>query len=428
MAVILRIINAAEILKESWLKLSEKLRFTEDPRASRRLLLPSLVLSYFTTAPPTLLAGLLLIDIGLSFDRSVGVTGQIQTAASLIGAITAVLMGVWSVRFNHKSLLLLGLFFYCIFALGCSLALNFIMMLIAFSISGFGWATVEPMTYSLVGAHYSLEQRTRAIGWLLTGGALAYVIGAPVIGFIAGIGGWRWAFFGFMLPIPLLSLVLVAKGVPSPGRSPQPSGSPGQYREGFKAVFMNRSATACLVCSALTMAAWQAPVLYGLSFLRKRFLVSLGFATIVILVTALCYILGNLISDRVVNQLGRQPATVLTAVIVGIFTSLYTNMFHLWLALAMVFLSGMFFGMMFTASRSLTLEQVPSFPGTMMSLNSAAANMGAALGASVGGVALLLVDYEGVGLALGAMSLIAALIYYLVVRDPTSNVSESSKS
>jgi len=55
----------------------------------------------------------------------------------------------------------------------------------------------------------------------------------------------------------------------------------------------------------------------------------------------------------------------------------------------------------------------------MMSINSAAINMGSALGAGVGGLALLMYSYELVGMSLGAMSLAATLFYYLLAIDPT---------
>jgi len=58
----------------------------------------------------------------------------------------------------------------------------------------------------------------------------------------------------------------------------------------------------------------------------------------------------------------------------------------------------------------------------MMSLSSAAENLGMALGAGVGGLALIWFGYGGVGGALGVICIIAAIIYYFFVNDPTSTV------
>ena len=74
---------------------------------------------------------------------------------------------------------------------------------------------------------------------------------------------------------------------------------------------------------------------------------------------------------------------------------------------------------------SLTLEQIPDFRGTMMSLNAAAGFMGGAIGAGVGGLVLLWWNYAGVGLVLGSMSLVISPLVYFIVVDPTSTVSHS---
>lgn len=410
--------------------MTETIHLTEETRELGRLLLPSLTISYFATIPPAILVNFLLIDIGHTFNRSVAVTGQIQTAASLVGAISAVLMGVLSVRFNHKSLLLMGLFFISITALGCAFALNFAMMLIAFSLFGLGVCIVEPMLFSLVGEHFPLEKRTNAIGWIITGVALSSLIGAPIYGFIVSLefGNWRLAFLGNVLPVSLLGLAMAAKGVRSPSQRPHPNMINGKYLEGFKGVFANHSATMSLVGAALSIAGFQAIVLYGISYFRQRFLLSIEYVTFIWPVFSFCYILGNQVSGRVVNQYGRKLVTVLSALFAGIFIISFMNVPNLWLAFTFTCIGCVFFGMLATASFSLTLEQVPNFRGTMMSLRSASTSMGAALGAGIGGWALFWWDYERVGLVLGALSIAAAIIFNILVFDPTSTESHGSKS
>ena len=406
------------------INLNDNSRLTEENRSPRRLLLPSLALSNVVIQPPFILTGLLLIDIGDTFGYTVGVTGQLQTAAALVAAITALLMGVLSVRFKHKSLLLLGLLFFCISAFGCSFALNFNMMFITFSITGLGMAMVTPMIFALIGAHFPLKKRASTIGLVNASASLAYVIGAPIIGFIAGVGGeegWRWAFLGIVLPVSLLGFLMAVQGVPSPSlpRSSQPPGSKMKYLEGYKGVFANRSAIACFVGNAFAMAGFQVILVYSTSFYRERFQVSTEFASIIFVGAALSFTLGTLVIGRFVSQFEKKPVTVLTGFIAGIFMSSFTNVPNIRLSIALEYLSCLFFGMMITTAYSLTLEQVPSFRGTMMSLNSAATNIGTALGAGIGGWVLLLWDYEFVGLSLGAMILAVAIIYYRVVSDPT---------
>ena len=80
-----------------------------DEASPGRLTLPSLVMSRFAIQPSALLVGLLLLDIGSTFGLPVGVVGQLRTAASIVGVVSALLMGALSVRYRHKSLLMGGL-------------------------------------------------------------------------------------------------------------------------------------------------------------------------------------------------------------------------------------------------------------------------------------------------------------------------------
>ena len=68
------------------------------------------------------------------------------------------------------------------------------------------------------------------------------------------------------------------------------------------------------------------------------------------------------------------------------------------------------------ASITLTMEQVPSIRGTMMSMNTAAGSLGAALGSGIGGLALYLHGWRLVGISLGTLAILAMCIYQLLGR------------
>ena len=72
-----------------------------------------------------------------------------------------------------------------------------------------------------------------------------------------------------------------------------------------------------------------------------------------------------------------------------------------------------------SASVSLALEQVPEYRGSMMALNTAANNLGSILGAGIGGAVLLAYDYPLIGIVLGILSVLAALVIRLYAVDPT---------
>ena len=381
------------------------------------LFLPSLAISNFATGPLGVLITLLLIDIALTFEVSIGVMGQINTLSYVVSVIFALFMGILSVRFRHKSLLIVGLLCVSVSALGCFFASNFNLMLIAYSLSGIGAAMVFPMVTTLVGEHLPLERRGNAVGWIVAAGSLSYLIGAPVIGFIAGIGGWRLTLLGFVIPVSLASLFLAFVGLPSTSRKQELTIDKTTYLGGFKGVLFNTSAAACLLGNVLRTASFVAIVLYGISFFRQRFLASTDFASVIIIGAAFCYTLGSLVAGRLINKFGRRSLTVLTALLAGIFIISFVYLPNLWLSLALNFLGTWFFGMASSAANSLTLEQAPRFRGTMMSMNSAAMSLGNAFGSAIGGLALILFNYEIMGSILGAMGLASAMIFYLLTMD-----------
>ena len=385
-----------------------------------RLFLPSLAISNFATGPLGVLVGLLLIDIALSFEISVGVMGQINTLSYVVAVIFGLFMGILSVRFKHRLLLIIGLLCVSISALGCFFASNFNLMLISYSLGGVGTAMVFPMAITLIGEHFPLERRGNAVGWIIAAGALSYLIGAPVISFIAGIGGWRFVLLEFVIPVSLASLFLAFIGLPSKSRGHQLKIDKGAYLGSFKGVLLNRSATACLVGNVLRTASFVAIVLYGISFFRQCFSVSTDFASVIILGAALCYTLGSLFAGRLVNKFGRKPLTVLTTLSAGIFIIFFVYLPNLWLSLALNFMGTWLSGMGSSAANSLALEQVPEFRSTMMSINSAAISLGNALGSAIGGLTLVLFNYEAMGSALGVMGIVAAIIFYLLAIDHLS--------
>ena len=253
----------------------------------------------------------------------------------------------------------------------------------------------------------------------MASGALSFVIGAPVMTFVAGYGGWRTPFLVFVVPLVALGTVLSYLGLPSVPSGEAVSADGRGIGEGFREVLMNRSAVACLLGSALNAACWQAIVFYSASFLRQTFQVSAGFASLYIIGGASIYTVGSLFSGRIIDRFGRKRTPVIMSILGGAFTLLYYNVSDLWMSTALSYVASPFTGFRSSASGSLTLEQVPAYRGTMMSVSSATGNMGVALGAGLGGLMLLWYDYNMLGVTLGGAGIAASLLFQLLVREPT---------
>jgi len=384
----------------------------------RGLFLASLVMSSFASGPISVFASLLLIDIGSTFGTSVGITGQMNTTYSISALIVALLTGILSTRFRHRSLLLCGMALMLVSSLGCYLAPDFLTLVASFSLSGVGYAMVNPMTFALVGSHLPVERRPNAVGGIVAGGALVYVIGAPIIAIIAGTGGWRLPLLEFVIPILFASLLLSYFGLPRVRAGGGFTDDKGTFRS-FMEVFTNRSAIACLVGDSLRSASFVAVVFFSASFVRQKFNASRDLASLMIIGAAMSYVAGSLVSGFLVNRLGRKLSVILAALFAGSFTAAYVLALDFNVSVALIIVASWFFGHLASAANSLTLEQIPSFRGTMMSLDTAAFNLGSALGTTVGGLALLISGYEVLGFILGALCIMGAFVWSLFAVDPT---------
>lgn len=387
----------------------------------KRALLPTLVFCAFAVGPPAVLMSLFLYPIAAEFEVEVGIMGQVNTFSSVAAVVSALVMGFLSVRFRHKSLLMTGLLFFAVSSVGCFSSSNFVAILLAYSISGVGLAMFNPMMNALVGEYFSLEKRASAVGWTVGAGALAYVVSPLVLNFLSDFGGWRFSLLGFVIPLLFVSLVLAFFGIPSAPRSRETAISQSGFLSGFKGVLSCKSAWACLAGDTLRAASFSAVLYYGVAFFMQRFEVSTDDAALILLVAASCYTVGSLISGRFVNRIGRKPFTAMTALLAGTFTVLFVFVPNFWFSLLLNLAAAFVFGMFTAAAISLTLEQVPAYRGAMMSVDSAFVNLGYALGAAVGGMALIGFGYEGLGAALGLLGIFAAAVFYLFARDPTRN-------
>ena len=185
--------------------------------SSGRFVLSSLIFSTFATYPMSIVSNLLLVEMGLAFGQPVGAMSPMRTLSYGLAFISALAMAAVSVRFKPKTLLLAGLLCLSVSALGSGGALNLPMLFTFFAVSGLGTSMVEPMISTLVAEHFPEEERPRVIGWIGAGGGLSFMVGGSAAGCIAILGGWRLAFLGYAMLLPLLGFILISRGIPSTG-------------------------------------------------------------------------------------------------------------------------------------------------------------------------------------------------------------------
>jgi len=363
---------------------------------------------------------ILLVEVSAAFDVPVGVMGQVRSVASLIAMGFALVMGVLSIRFRPKPLLLVGGLLFVVSALGCSFATSYAVMLVCFSLTGFGSAMVGPMSQALVGEHLEVDERPRAFSYMFMSFTLvSALVTSPVLNWLAVKGGWRLAYLAYVLPLAVLGLLAAYFGIPS--SKPKSGEAPGlgEYLAAFREILSDRSSVTCILCSMLVAAAFTALSVYGVSAFIERFGVPSSWRGNIWSILTFVGAIGSFLSSRLVARFGRKSVCFGGALTMGVCAVGFSNVDGVWLSLGLAVLCG--FGQMIwsPASLSLTLEQNLRLRGSMMSLNEAARSLGVALGSGVGGYLLLESGYSALGLVLGSIGVAAAAIHLLFTADPT---------
>ena len=390
----------------------------ENPKmVSSKLVIPALVLSRVAAQPHGLITALLLIEIAQTFNIPIGVAGQLSTAVSIVSVFMGLLMSFLAIKYNYRSLMLVGLAFYTTSFVGNYLAPDFASLLVMFSLIGVGASMVNPMTSALVGTLLSVEKRTRIISWFFAGMAICVLVGSPYVTFITGMWGWRANFLLFALPFALTAFLLAYVAIPSSGTHTGSKSTQASIIHGFKEIFSNRSAVSCILCTILTEATWTVTPVYGITYMRQITQLPLGLSWLILVGTSTSFMAGSLTGGRLVDRLGRRGLAVISSFGTGALIAAYLNIGTPAISAALLFAGCVVSSMRYTAAESLTLEQVPGLKGTVMSLNSIALSVGVAVGTGLGGLLLLSYGYEGLGF-MGLFSVAASVLYRFSVMDP----------
>jgi len=377
----------------------------------------SLILSRGITNLPSLVVSLLLVDIATSFDVQVGVAGQIRTTSGLLSILFAILMGVLSMRYNYKSLLAWGLMLFIVSAVTSYLSTSLLMLLAFYALSGVATSMVNPMINTLIGKLVPPGRRTTVMGWTVAGLALIYLAGSLSSGFISP-WGWRTAMILVVVPMTIISLILFTSQVPNDKPELKSRASIASLLEGYRALLRSRSAVGCILGTMLSLAMWNTLLIYAPSYWRQVFNVPTTTTATLYVFTSLSYVVGSLLVGRFTKRMGVRRLLLYTTGALGVITLFCYNAPSLLVGVVLGVVASFFAGMLITLASSFSLEQIPEYRGTMMSIHSAAQSLGATLAAAIGGFILIAYSYGVYSIVMGIIGIVGALIYMFMTTEP----------
>jgi len=397
----------------------------EDTKIGKSFKLPLFVaalflanLSIYTT---NYFQNIVLLDVSKTFKVTVGTMSQLSTVSYLTGIIIGLVLSFLAIRFKHKSLLLLGIASYGVGTLVYYFAPNFATVLFSPIFEGIGSGMVATMIFTLIGEVLPLQKRGWSIGLVVSSQFFTNLIMAPITSIIAPIEGWRAVLLWFIFPVSLISMLLCFIAIPSKPRQELSAAKP-EYLKAFKQILTSKSAISCII-GAVLIGINSSLVVYAVSFFRMYFSVSLSTGATFGLMASASGFFGGLVAARLINRVGRWLLALSAALFAGILHIFFTFMPYVYGSLTFWLAATFFVGVNAASFTSLILEQVPSFRGTMMSLNQSFRSLGLILGISISGLVLNLYsnNFYIIMVMFGVAAIAAAAILFLFAKDLAKN-------
>lgn len=139
---------------------------------------------------------------------SVQLLSWIFTAYLLTMAVSTPIFGKISDLYGRKPVFLIGCALFLLGSLLCCLAQNMEQLIIYRAIQGIGAGAVVPVTFTIIGDIYRIEERGKIQGWISSVWGISSLVGPLLGGYFVDNLGWQWI-FGFNVPFGLLAMWFV---------------------------------------------------------------------------------------------------------------------------------------------------------------------------------------------------------------------------
>jgi len=128
----------------------------------------------------------------------------------LAQAVTVPVYGKLADVFGRKPVMLVGIGLFLVGSILCGMAWSMGALIAFRAVQGLGAGAVQPMSMTIVGDLYSLEERAKVQAYIASVWAMSSVVGPTLGGVFSEYVSWRWIFF---VNIPLCLIAAAAIGL-----------------------------------------------------------------------------------------------------------------------------------------------------------------------------------------------------------------------
>lgn len=349
----------------------------------------------------------LLSDIGTSFSMPIDKVGIMMTVYAWIVALASLPLMLATAKMERKRLLVGVFTLFVASHILSAVATNFGILLIARTGMALAHAIFWSITASLVVRLAAKDKRTKALGLLATGSALATVLGLPIGRLVGQYLGWR-ASFALIGVLALICLVILWKILPN-----LPSRNVGNIKS-LPDILKNTPLLLVYLMIMLIVTAHFTAYSYIEPFMLNMVNFSANFATWILLMFGLAGIVASMLFGRYYERMERSFLWLaMMAIALGLSTLfLFSDMWALWVINA--FLWGIGATTISLVLQIQVLRLAPKATDVAMSLFSGIFNIGIGGGALLGGIVIAqmsLIHIGHVGAVVALLAMLAAWAY-----------------
>ena len=123
----------------------------------------------------------------------------------LTQVVTVPLYGKLADSVGRKPLMLFGITVFIVGSVLCGAAWSMVTLIVARALQGIGAGAIAPMSMTIVGDLYSVEERAKVQGYVASVWGMAAVLGPTLGGVFSEYISWRWIFY---INVPLGGLAM----------------------------------------------------------------------------------------------------------------------------------------------------------------------------------------------------------------------------
>lgn len=356
-------------------------------------------LNFFATSP-------FYPEIADDLGTSVPLLGQATTLMILVSVACGVVVGPLADRYGFRWPLVIGVLAIAVNLIGTGLAPVYPVLLGLALAGGLADAIVFGLPLAVAGTLFAGDAQRRAMTWIIGSMSVAPTVGVPAMTALGDAAGWRNALL-VTGALTLGAAWLTAVSLPRDHARSAAHLRVSEVVAAYAPLLHHRGIVRLYAATALRGITWFGLLTYLGAFLKEEIGLSGSQAGLVYAATGSGYLLGGVVSSR----LGfASPRTLLIAAYAtaGVTVGVLLLAADVWVAVALLTATSVASFIGGLAQASLLTRETPAGSGTTMVLNGSAINLGAAVGAAVGGGLLALGGYQALGLGLPVFAFVAA--------------------